>query len=169
MRFIRRKRNRYSLLFTGSALLTLVSCVKSRVGATLVCAALTIAALLLLIRQSRLLNIVDLIWTNRILVVPLTAIPTIEGAIKTDSEKTVVSTFGLWDGVKIHEWGQGGMLGVRLTSMDIRKDRVNLTFGNAGETTWAELMHGITNLDEVLDVQEKLWRETGVIATIVDW
>jgi hypothetical protein len=26
-----------------------------------------------------------------------------------------------------------------------------------------------TNLHEVLDVKEKLWRETGVIATIVDW
>jgi len=53
------------------------------------------------------------------------------------------------------------MRGVRLISTEIHKGKINLSFGNEGETTWAELMHGITDKEEALDVKEKLWRETG--------
>ena len=86
--------------------------------------------------------------------------------IRQEQETTIVSTFGLWDGEKIHEWGRGGIRGVRLISTEIHKGKINLSFGNEGETTWAELMHGITNKEEALYVKEKPWRETGVTATI---
>lgn len=58
---------------------------------------------------------------------------------------------------------------MRLISTEIHKGKINLSFGNEGETTWAELMHGITDKEEALDVKEKLWRETGITATIVGW
>ena len=58
---------------------------------------------------------------------------------------------------------------MRLISTEIHKGKINLSFGNEGETTWAELMHGITNKEEALDLKEKFWRETGVKATIVGW
>jgi hypothetical protein len=89
--------------------------------------------------------------------------------IRQEQETTIVSTFGLWDGEKIHEWGRGGIRGVRLISTEIHKGKINLSFGNEGETTWAELMHGITNKEEALYVKEKPWRETGVTAAIIGW
>jgi hypothetical protein len=164
LRSIRRRRRGYVLLLTVSLCLTMGSAVGFKTGVTFVFGATVIISLILLAKQNRLLHQAALIWDNPILLVSYDTAP-----IRQEEEATIVSTFGLWDGVKIHEWGRRGMRGIRLTSMGIHKTRINLSFGNVGETTWAELMHGITDLQEVLDVKERLWRETGVIATIVDW
>ena len=164
MRSIRRRRRGYVLLLTVSLCLTMGSAVGFKTGVTFVFGATVIISLILLAKQNRLLHQANLIWDNPILLVTCDTTP-----IRQEEEATIVSTFGLWDGAKIHEWGRSGMRGIRLTSMGIHKTRINLSFGNAGETTWAELIHGITDLQEVLNVKEKLWRETGVIATIVDW
>lgn len=164
MKAIRRRRRGYVLLLLGSLCLTLGSAVGFKTGVTFGCGATVIISLTLLSKQSRLFHQAKLIWENPILFVSCDTAP-----IRQERETTIVSTFGLWDGGKIHEWGRRGIRGVRLISTEIHKGKINLSFGNEGETTWAELMHGITDKEEAFDVKEKLWRETGVTATIVGW
>ena len=131
---------------------------------TVVFGVTVIISLILLAKQDRLLHQTNLIWENPILLVPCDTDP-----IRQAQETIIVSTFGLWDGVKIHEWGRRGMCGVRLISTDIHKDKVYLSFGNEGETTWVELIHDMANEQVVLDVKQKLRSETVVTAAIIDW
>lgn len=161
---IRGRRMRYVLLLTGSLCLTMGSAVGFKTGLLFGCGATAIISLVLFSKQSRLFYQAKLIWEN-----PIVSVSCATAPITQEQEVTIVSTFGLWDGGKIHEWGRRGRRGVRLISTEIHKSKINLSFGNEGETTWAELMHGITNEEEALDVKEKLWRETGVTAIIVGW
>lgn len=164
MRSIRRRRRGYVLLLTGSLCLTMGSAVEFKTGVNFVFGATVIISLILLAKQNRLLHQANLIWDN-----PILSVSCDTASSRQEQETAIVSTFGLWDGAKIHEWGRRGIQGVRLISTDIHKGKVNLRFGNKGETTWVELMHSITNRQEALDVKEKLWRETGVTATIIGW
>lgn len=61
------------------------------------------------------------------------------------------------------------MCGVRLRTIEIDRARIYLTFGDGGETMRVELLHGITDEQAVMDVKQKLWRETGVTAVIHGW
>jgi hypothetical protein len=44
-----------------------------------------------------------------------------------------------------------------------------LTFGDVAQTMRVELLHGIAEQQTVLEVAQKLWKETGVTASISGW
>ena len=50
----------------------------------------------------------------------------------------------------------------------IDKERMYLTFGDAAQTMRVELLHGMTQKQAVLDAAQKLLRETGVTAKIIN-
>ncbi|MGI5879551.1 MAG: hypothetical protein ACOX6L_03000 [Syntrophomonadaceae bacterium] len=169
MKLIRKRRNGYALLFAASICLTVWLGVTFMAEAAFAFGAISVASLLFLVRQSRLLYDATLIWDNRILVVPSALISMAGGQGKNDTDETVVSTFGMLIGSKIYRWGLHGVHGVRLNAVEIDKGRMVLTFGDAAKTMRVELLHGMTEQQAVLDVAQKLLHETGVTASIIGW
>ncbi|NCC86200.1 MAG: hypothetical protein EOM03_19200, partial [Clostridia bacterium] len=131
--------------------------------------AISLISLVLLVRQSRLLNDATLIWDNRILAVPSALISIPDRQMKKDTEETVVSTFGILIGSEIYRWGLDGVHGVRLHAAHIDQERLYLTFGDSAQTMRVDLLHGMTQKQAVLDAAQKLLRETGVTADITGW
>ncbi len=169
MKLIRKRRNSYALLFAASICLTVWLGVTFMAEAAFAFGAISVASLLFLVRQSRLLYDATLIWDNRILVVPSALISMAGGQGKNDTEETVVSTFGILIGSKIYRWGLDGVHGVRLNAARIDKERMYLIFGDADQTMRVELLHGMTEQQAVLDVAQKLLYETGVTVSIIGW
>lgn len=169
MKLICKRRNNYSLFFAVSVCLVVWLGVELIVEVVYVFGALSIISLILLVRQSRLLYDAGLIWDNRILAVPSAFISTAGSKEKNDAEETLVSTFGILIGSKIYKWGMDGVRGVRLKAIKIDRMQIYLTFGNVAETMQVELLHGMGNKQVVLEVKQKLWRETGVEAMIIGW
>lgn len=170
MKLIRKRRNGYALLFAASICLAVWLGVTSMLEVVFAFGAISLISLLLLVRQSRLLYDATLIWDNRILAVP-SALISIPGRqqIKKDTEETVVSTFGVLIGSRIYRWGLDGVHGVRLSAVQIDKERMYLTFGDAAQTMRVELLHGMLHKQTVVEAAQKLWHETGVEAEISDW
>ncbi len=169
MKLIRKRRNCYAIFFAVSICLAVWLGAKFMVEAASAFGAISVASLIFLVRQSRLLYDAALIWDNRILAVPSAFISTASGKGKNDTEETVVSTFGILIGSKIYQWGCDGVHGVRLNAIEIDPERMYLTFGNAAQTVRVELLHGMAEQQAVLDVTQKLWNETGVTASISGW
>ena len=169
MKLIRKRRNGYALLFAASICLAVWLGVTSMLEVVFAFGAISLIFFLLLLRQSRLLYDVTLIWDNRILAVPSAVISMPGHQMKKDTEETVVSTFGILIGSEIYRWGLDGVHGVRLSAVQIDKERMYLTFGDAAQTMQVELLHGMTQKQAVLDAAQKLWHETGVRAEITGW
>lgn len=128
-----------------------------------------IVLLILLIKQKKLLKDAELIWDNPILMVPFTVVSAENSQKKSVAEQTVVSVFGILMGNKIYKWGIDGINGVRLSSVVIEKAHMQLTFGDSTKTMWVRLLHGMVDKQEVFEVKERLWRETGVTAKVSGW
>jgi hypothetical protein len=169
MKSIRKRRNGYVLLFAASICLAVWLGATFMLEAVFAFGAICLISLLLLLRQSRLLYDATLIWDNRILAVPSALIST-EGSLRqADTEETVVSTFGMLISSRIYRWGLNGVHGVRLHAVQIDKERMCLTFGDAAHTMRVNLLHGMTQKQAVLDAAQKLLHETGVTADITGW
>ena len=169
MKLIRKRRNGYALLFAASICLAVWLGVTSMLEVVFAFGAISLISLLLLVRQSRLLYDATLIWDNRILAVPSALISMPGRQMKKDTEETVVSTFGILIGSDIYRWGLDGVHGVRLSAVQIDKERMYLTFGDAAQTMQVELLHGMLHKQTVVEAAQKLWHETGVQAEISDW
>ena len=169
MESIRRRRNSYALLFIINVCLTVWFGMTLMIGAAFVFGTIGIVSFLFLIKQNRLLYDATLIRDNRILEVPSAFISTADGQGGNNMEETVVSTFGMLIGSKIYRWGRDGFYGVQLNAVEIDKERMYLTFGNMARSMRVELLHGIVEQQEILDVAQKLWHETGVTASISGW
>ena len=169
MKSIRKRRNGYALLFVAGICLAVWLGMAFMLEAVLVFGAISLIFLLLLVRQSRRLYDATLIWDNRILAVPSALISIPSCQIKRDVEETVVSTFGILMGNEIYRWGLDGVHGVRLSAVQIDKERMYLTFGDKDQTMRVELLHGMTQKQAVLDAAQKLLRETGVTAVVNGW
>lgn len=169
MKEIRKQRNCYALLLVVSIFLTVWFGVTFMVEAAFTLGAISIASFIFLVRQIRLLSAATLIWDNRILAVRSANVFTAVGPVKNGKEESVVSTFGMLIGSKIYQWGCDGIHGVRLIAVEIDRERMYLTFGDGIQTMRVELLHGIVEQPKVSDVAQKLWRETGVTATIIGW
>lgn len=168
MKLIRKRRNEYALLFATSICLAIWFGATFILEAVFAFGAISLISLLLLVRQSRLLYDATLIWDNRILAVPSALISMPGRQMKKNTEETVVSTFGILIGSEIYRWGLDGVHGVRLHTAHIDQERMYLTFGDAAQTMRVELLHGMTQKQELLDAAQKLWHETGVRAEISD-
>lgn len=125
--------------------------------------------LILLIKQNRLLKDAELIWDNCVLMVSSAVISTENGKERSVAEQTVVSVFGILMGNKVYKWGSDGVHGVRLSSVVIEKAHIYLTFGDGTKTMLVRLLHGMLDEQEVFEVKERLWRETGVTAKVSGW
>ncbi len=169
MKLICKRRNGYVLLFTVSISLAVWLGVTFMLEVVFAFGAISLISLLLLVRQSRLLYDATLIWDNRILAVPSALISMPGRQMKKDTEETVVSTFGILIGSEIYRWGLDGVHGVRLSAVQIDKERMYLTFGDASKTMRVELLHGMLHKQTVVEAAQKLWHETGVEAEISDW
>ena len=169
MKSIRKRRNCFALFFAVSICLAVWLGATFMVETAFAFGAISVASLIFLVRQSRLLYDAALIWDNRILAVPSAFTFTAGGKGKNDTEKTVVSTFGILIGSKIYRWGCDGVRGVRLNAIKIDRERMHLTFGDAAQTMRVELLHGIAEQQAILDAAQKLWHETGVTASIIGW
>ena len=169
MKLIRKRRDGYALLFTVSLCLAVWLGAIFMLEAAFVFGTISVASLLLLVRQSRLLYDAMLILDNCILEVPSAFISMTGCQMKKNTEETVVSTFGILIGSKIYRWGLDGVHGVRLHVAQIDKEQMYLTFGDMVQTMQVELLHGMTRKQEVLDAVQKLWHETGVKAGISGW
>lgn len=166
---IQKRRNCYAALFAVCVLLIIWFAIKLMAVKTFIFISLSLALLMLLIRQNRLLSDASLIWENRILEVPSAVLYLPSGKGRKDAEETIVSTFGILIGSKIYKWGSEGVHGVRLSAIAIDRARIHLTFGDRAKTMQVELLHGLVDEQAVLAVKQRLWRETGVIATIIGW
>ncbi|MDD4296381.1 MAG: hypothetical protein PHC69_05415 [Ruminiclostridium sp.] len=144
MKLIRVRRNGYALLFAVSICLTVWLGVALMPEAAFAFGAISAASLLLMVKQSHLLYDATLIWDNRILAVPSTLIFTASRQGKNCTEETVVSTFGLLIGSKIYQWDLDGVHSVRLNVVEIDKERMYITFGDAAQTMRVEMLHGFT-------------------------
>lgn len=81
----------------------------------------------------------------------------------------MISTFGLITGDRLFKWGCHGVDGIRLQSVELDRARIRLTFGDESSTNQAELFHGLTTEEDVAAIRQRLWRETGVTATVTGW
>lgn len=169
MKAILRRRNGYSALLAVCVLLTAYFFVKLITMTAFIFAVVSMALLMLLIKQNRLVFDARLIWNNRILVVPSAVIYLPDDKERKNTEETIVSTFGILTGSKIYKWGSDGVHGVRLCAIKIDQAWIYLTFGNGAKTIRVELLHGLVDEQTVLAVKQRFWRETGVVAVISGW
>jgi len=169
MKLIRKRRNGYALMFAASICLAVWLGATFMLEVVFALGAISLISLVLLVRQSRLLNDATLIWDNRILAVPSALISIPDRQMKKDTEETVVSTFGILIGSEIYRWGLDGVHGVRLHAAHIDQERLYLTFGDSAQTMRVELLHGMLHKQTVVESAQKLWHETGVQAEISDW
>ena len=169
MKSIRKRRNVYVLLFIASISLAVWFGVAFILEVVFPIGAISLVFFLLLVRQSRLLYDATLIWDNRILAVPSALISTVGSLRQSDTEETVVSTFGILIGSEIYRWGLDGVHGVRLKTIEIDRVWIYLTFGNEIKTLRVKLLHGMNDKQEVMTVKEKLFCETGVETVVSDW
>mgnify|MGYP000852375133 FL=1 len=169
MKLIRKRRNGYALLFAASICLAVWLGVTFMLEVVFAFGAISLISLLLLVRQSRLLYDATLIWDNRILAVPSALVSMPGCQMKKDTEETVISTFGILIGSEIYRWGLDGVHGARLNAVQIDKERMCLTFGDAAQTMRVDLLHGMLHKQTVVEAAQKLWHETGVRAEISDW
>lgn len=169
MKTIEKRRNGYAILFTASICLAVWFRLNSMTEMMFIFAAASIVLFRLLIRQNQLLNDAMLIWDNCIFAVPYSVISTVNDKKKIDTQETIVSTFGILLGSKIYKWGSDGVCGVQLRAIKIDRVCIYLTFGDGAKTMQVKLLHGMTNEQAVMEVKQKLWRETGVTAEISGW
>lgn len=170
MNLIRKRRNGYALLFAASICLAVwLGAAFMLEAAVFVFGVISAISLILLVRQCCLLYYAILICDNRILAVPSALISTSDCHMKKNTVETVVSTFGILIGSEIYRWGLNGVHGVRLHATQIDQKRIYLTFGDAARTIRVELLHGMTEKQEVLDTSQKLLYETGIKADIIGW
>jgi len=168
MKLIRKRRNGYILISIISICLVWLSAAL-KYEVVFVFGAISVASLLLLIRQSRFLYHAMLIWDNRILSIPSTLISMSSNQVKNEIAETVVSTFGMIVNGKIYCWGLNGIDGVRLHNVRIDREIMYLTFGDENKTMQVELLHGMTQQQAVEDTAKKLQFETGVTVIINGW
>ena len=169
MKSIRKRLNGYALLFVAGICLAVWLGMAFMLEAVFVFGAISLIFLLLLVRESRRLYDATLIWDNRILAVPSALIST-EGSLRqADTVETVVSTFGMLIGSRIYRWGLDGVHGVRLSAVQIDKERMYLTFGDKDQTMRVELLHGMLHKQTVVEATQKMLHETGVTAVVNGW
>lgn len=169
MQAIRKRRIGYALLFVICSLATGWFAVKLMVEAAIIFAVISAVLLVFLIRESYLLYHANLIWNNCILAVPSAIISTSFSNEKREVEEIIVSTFGILIGNKIYKWGMNGISGVRLKTIEIDRSWIFLNFGDDDKTVRVELLHGMADTEEAMEIQQKFWRETGIEAVVRDW
>jgi hypothetical protein len=166
---MRRIRNIYGLFLSSYTLPAAWLGVRAKAEVAIAIGIVCITFLVLLVKQSRLLYDATLIWDNRILYVVPAVLPAAGNASENHAEVTVISTFGILIGTEIYRWGLDGVHGVCLNAIEIDRQRIILTFGDATRRMRIELLHGMNEQALILEINQKFWHETGVSASISGW
>lgn len=159
------RRNLLAVLLICSVLLTGWFAAAKLPSFALLFAAVSIALLIIFRQTARLLRAVKLIRENRILAVPAAWLQE-KGFGHTCIEGLIVSTFGAIIGSKVVQWGQGGLGGSRLLEIAIDRKSIILTFGTETKTAKLELLHGLTEIEAAVRLQDDFMFETGVKARL---
>jgi hypothetical protein len=165
---IRKERNITAVISAVCIILTGLFIALHIKEAVIVCSVVCALPLIHLYRQWRLLSAAKLICDNPILTVPSSIITEKNRVSVRMTEDTVVSTFGLLLGSKVYKWGCDGISGTRLQRVRLDRNHIWLTFGVDNEVLCIKLLHGITDKARVMEITQKLWRETGVQAEVSD-
>lgn len=155
MKIIKKWRNIFALVFIICFILTIYFVFSQAVKNAVVFGFISTLTLIRFIKQYKLYCDAKLICDNCILSVPL--------------EQTIMSNFGLLIRNKVYKWGTDGVRGNRLTSIKLDSQYIYLTFGTKGDTLLLKILHGITDSQQITDLTEKLWYETGVQTEIHQW
>lgn len=166
---IRKRRDLFAGLLAAGLILSGWFALQRVTEAAVLFGVASAALLFFFVVQMRRLRDACLIRNNCILAVPSAMITVPGRGEKTESEETVISTFGVLIGSRIYKWGCDGIQGVRLRSIEIDRERMCLCFGDGGSTVRIELLHGIPDLQTVMEFRQKLKHETGVEASVVGW
>lgn len=169
MKAIKDRRNIYVVISVTAILLTVLFIVIQKPAMVIACGSVSTVVLLLLYRQSRLLNAAMVIYDSRILTVPSCVVTSETRPKQTQAEETIVSTFGLLLGNHVYQWGCEGVYGVRLREVQISKEHICLSFGDDDKMLRVELLHGLCDRKSVMEIAQKIWRETRVRAEIRNW
>lgn len=81
----------------------------------------------------------------------------------------MVSTFGVLIAGRVYRWGCEGLRSTRLSTIEIDKGRISLTFGGMHPSMRIDLPHGLSGQRAVLEICRSLKHETGVTATVFGW
>jgi len=163
------QRNFYASFSVLSGIVAILLGAVAKTELAIASGAVSIVWFILFIRKNRLHNYAALIRDNCIFAVPSALISATDGTGQKHTEETVVSTFGIMIGEKIYRWGLDGVHGVRLSSIEINRQRMILIFGDTFRTIRIELLHGMTEKEQIIDVKQKFLHETGVAASICGW
>jgi len=158
LRSIRRRYTCTAILLTLSIVCTVWTDPR-QTGSTMVWSFVILFLAGLFFRQSQALQGAKLIWDNRILVIP-------GDSLDRRTDETIISAFGMLSAGRIYEWGRRGLWGNRLRTMEIYQKKMRLSFGNKRQAMWLEFEHGMDSQEQILEVAQKLWRETGVMTVI---
>lgn len=169
MKAIKDRRNIYVTLSVASIFLTVLFIVMQKLEVAIACGGVIAVGLILLYRQSRLLNAAMVICDSRILTVPSSVVTLENRPNQKQAEETIVSTFGLLLGSRVYQWGCEGVYGVRLREVRINKEHICLSFGDDGKMLCVELLHGLSDSQSIMEITRKIWHETRVQAEIRDW
>lgn len=169
MKAIKDRRNIYVVISVTAILLTVLFIVIQKPAMVIACGSVSAVVLLLLYWQSRLLNAAMVIYDSRILTVPSCVVTSETRPKQTQAEETIVSTFGLLLGNHVYQWGCEGVYGVRLREVQISKEHICLSFGDDDKILRVELLHGLCDRKSVMEIAQKIWRETRVRAEIRNW
>lgn len=169
MKAIKDRRNIYVTVSVVNILLTVLFIVMQKPVVAIACGGVIAVGLILLYRQSRLLNAAMVICDSRILTVPSSVVTLENIPNQQQAEETIVSTFGLLLGNRVYQWGCEGVYGVRLRKVRIDKEHICLSFGDDGKMLCVELLHGLSDRQSIMEIVETIWYEIGVRAVISDW
>lgn len=169
MNAVKKRRKLFALFFVIGVLLTIWISVNLKCKLFIISILINVMLLVLLLLENRRLYNALLISDNQIFSVPTAVVTNSHGLRKTQHEETIISTFGILIGTKVYHWGCKGLRGVRLKEMIIDRNKMNITFGDDVKRNRIEFFHGMSEYQEVLEVKEKLWHETGVVANISGW
>lgn len=159
------QRNTYAALTLGTALLAVLFRFKLDMEATLILAVFSLVSLAFLLGRGRMCAAAQLILDNKILVIPNVVIHTEQGVRVAD--ETIVSAFGLLVAGKVYVWGNHGLTGPRLRTVEADRLHIRLCFGDFHRITEVQLAHGLVDEDALQKVLFLLWRETGVQAKVI--
>lgn len=169
MKTVKDRRNLYAVLSVILIFLTAMLFTMHKMSAAIHCGGLTVMVLILLYRQNLLLSVARVIYDSRILTVPSAIIISDNRSNKKQADETIVSTFGLLLGNKVYKWGCEGVHGIRLHKVQIDREHICLSFGDYSETISIVLLHNLTDRKSVMEIVNKIWRETGVKTEVCDW
>ena len=163
MKSIRKRCIGYCALSAACVLLTVWFITRTMPAEAFLFGVVSVVLLFFLCRQYRQL------YYAKLIAIPSAIITKDQNAQEVISEETIISTFGILVGGKVHKWGCDGRFGTRLEAIEIDKAYITLTFGDEARKIHVKLLHGLTDAQAVSKVKQQLWHETGVDAAICDW